>query len=76
MRLVGHVACMRKKRHVYRTLMEQPERKGPLARPRYKWEDHIKTYLKRIGCEGVYWIDLTQNRVNGAFFMNAMVNLR
>ena len=66
MRWVGHVACMRNKRNSYRTLMEQPEGKGPLARLRHRWEDNIKTGFKRIGCEGVYWIDLTQKRANGA----------
>jgi len=63
---VGHVACVGKNRNVYRTLMEQPEGKGPLARPGHRWEDNIKTYLKRIGCEGLYWIVLTQNRASGA----------
>ena len=57
---------MGKKKNVYRTLMEQPEGKGPFARPRHRWEETIKTDLKRIGCDGVYWIDLTQNRANGA----------
>jgi hypothetical protein len=40
--------------NVYRTLMEQPEGKGPLAIHRHRWEDDIKTYLKIIGCEGLY----------------------
>ena len=31
MRWVGHVACVGKKRNVYRTCVEQPEGKGPLA---------------------------------------------
>ena len=67
MRWVGHVACVGKKINVYRILMEQPEGKGPLARPRHRWKDNIKTDLNRIGCEGVYWIDLTRNRASGAF---------
>jgi hypothetical protein len=46
MRWVGHVACEGKKRNVYRILMEQPEGKGPLARPRHKWEDNIKNISK------------------------------
>ena len=55
-----------KKRNVYRTLMEQPEGKGLLARHRHRWENNIKTYIKRIECESVYWIDLIQNRAIGA----------
>jgi hypothetical protein len=34
----------------------------PLGRPRYKEEDNIKMYLKRIGAEGVDWIQVAQNR--------------
>jgi hypothetical protein len=32
----------------------------PLGRPRSKWEDNIKVYLREIGLEGVNWIHLAQ----------------
>jgi hypothetical protein len=36
----------------------QPEGKRPFARPRYKWEDTIKIYLRKRGCKGMNWIQL------------------
>jgi hypothetical protein len=32
----------------YRVLVEIPEGKRPLAKPRSRWEDNIKMYFKRI----------------------------
>jgi hypothetical protein len=37
------------------------ERKGPVGRPRYRWEDNIKMDLREIGWRGMDWIDLAQN---------------
>jgi hypothetical protein len=34
---------------VYKVLMEKPERKRPLGRPRRRWEDGIRTDLREIG---------------------------
>jgi hypothetical protein len=39
-------------RGVYRVLVEKPEGKRPLGRPRYRWEDHIMIYLQEVGCGG------------------------
>jgi hypothetical protein len=38
MRCVGHVARMENKRHAYRCLVVGPEGKGPLERPKHRWE--------------------------------------
>jgi hypothetical protein len=38
------------------------ERKGPLGRPRRKWEDNIKIDLVEIGWDVADWNDLTQDR--------------
>jgi hypothetical protein len=43
---IGQVTCAGKKRNAYRNLMERPEGKGPLARPKHRWEDNIKTSQK------------------------------
>jgi hypothetical protein len=37
MRWAGHVACMGEGRNVYRVLVENPEGKRPLERPRCRW---------------------------------------
>jgi hypothetical protein len=41
MRWVGHVARMGKVRGVYRVLVGKREGKGPLGRPRRRWEGNI-----------------------------------
>jgi len=57
---VGHVARVRESRVVYRVLVGKPE--GQLERPRRRWEDNIKMDLKGVGCGGMDWIDLAQDR--------------
>jgi hypothetical protein len=37
-------------------LVERPERKRPLRRPRRRWEDNIKLDLREIGIDAVNWI--------------------
>jgi hypothetical protein len=39
-------------RNVYRVLVGKPEGKGPLERPRRRWEDGIKMYVREIGWGG------------------------
>jgi hypothetical protein len=62
MRWAGHVAHMGEGRGVYRVLLGKPEGKRPLGRPRRRWVDNIKTDLQKVGCGGVDWIELTQDR--------------
>jgi len=38
------------------------EGKRPLGKLRRRLEDNIKMNLQEVGCGGVDWIDLTQNR--------------
>ena len=42
--------------------MGKPEGKRPLGRPRRRWEDNIKMDLQEIGCGGMNWIELAQDR--------------
>jgi hypothetical protein len=53
MRWAGHVARMGEERGVYRVLVEKPERKRPLGRPRRRWENNIKMDLQEVGCGGM-----------------------
>ncbi|KAJ4427846.1 hypothetical protein ANN_25625 [Periplaneta americana] len=46
LRWAGHVARMGESRNAYRVLIERPEGKRPLGRPRRRWEDNIKMDLK------------------------------
>ena len=46
---VGHVARMGETRGAYRSLVWNPEGKRPPGRHMLKWEDNIKTDLRRVG---------------------------
>jgi hypothetical protein len=46
MRWAGHAERMREHRNSYKGLEGKPEGKRPLERPRRRWEDNIKIYLK------------------------------
>jgi len=48
----------------------------PFGRPRPRWEDNIKMDFEEVGCEGMDWIDLTQNRDRWRALVNAVMNLR
>jgi hypothetical protein len=48
MKWVGHVACIGEIRTACKILIGKPERKRPLVRLRYRWEDNTKNYLKVI----------------------------
>ena len=61
-RWAGHVARMEERRGVYRGLVGKPEGKRPLWRPRRRWEDTIKMDLQDVGCGGMDWIQLVQDR--------------
>jgi hypothetical protein len=62
MRSAGHVLRMGEKRNVYKVMVGKSEGKSPLGRPRRRWEDNIKMYLRKIGCGGMDWIHLAQGR--------------
>ena len=49
MRRAGHVASMGERRGAYRVLVEKPEGKKPLGRPRRRWEHNIKMDLQEVG---------------------------
>jgi len=72
MRWAGHVARMEERIGVYRVLVGKPEGK----RPRRRWEDNIKMDLQELGCGGVDWIDLAQERDRWLALVNAVMNFR
>jgi hypothetical protein len=46
MRRAGHVARIGQGRGVYRILVKKHERKRPIGKPRYGWENNNKMYLQ------------------------------
>jgi hypothetical protein len=58
----GACSAIGEERGVYRVLVGKPEGKRPLGRPRRRWEDNIKMNLQEVGCGGMDWIGLAQDR--------------
>jgi hypothetical protein len=71
-----HVARMGERRGVNKVLVEKPEGKNPLERPKHTWEDNIKMDLPEVGCVGIDWIELVQDRNRWRALVNAVKNLR
>jgi hypothetical protein len=76
MRWEENVARMGEGRGVYRVLVRKPEGKRPLGRHRCRWEDNVKMDLQEVGCGGMDWIGLAQNRETGRALVNAVMHLR
>jgi len=72
----GGCSAHGERRGVYRVLMGKPEEKRPLARPRRRWEDNFKIDLQEVGCGGMDWIDLAQDRDRWRALVNAVMELR
>ena len=75
MRWAGHIARMGERRDVCRVLVGKREGKRPLGSPRRKWEDNIKIDLQEVGCGGMGWIDLAQDRDRWWAFVNVVMHL-
>jgi hypothetical protein len=76
MRWAGHVALMGEGRGVYRVLVGKPEGKRSMGRPRCRWEDNIKMDLQEVGCGGMDWIELDQDRDRWRALFNAVLYLQ
>ena len=67
---------MGEERGVYRILVEKPEGRRPLGRPRRRWVNNIRMDLQEAGCGYMEWIGLAQNRDRWRRLVSAVMNLR
>ena len=72
----GTCSAYGERRGVYRVLVGKPEGKRPLERPRRRWEDNITMDLQEVGCGGMDWIELAQDRDRWRALVGTVINLR
>ena len=63
-------------RGVHRVLVEKPEGKRPLGRPRRRWDDNIKMDLKEVGGSCGDWMELAQGGDRWRALVSTVRNLR
>ena len=55
--------------------MGRREGRRPFRRPRRRWEDNIKVDLQEVGCGGLDWVDLAEDRGRCRALLNMVMNL-
>jgi hypothetical protein len=54
----------------------KPEEKTPLGRPRCRWVDNNRIDLREVGCGGIDWIELAQDKYSWRALVNVVINPR
>jgi hypothetical protein len=67
---------MVERRNADTVLFRNSEGRKPRGRPRRRWEDDIRMYLRELGWDGVDWMHLAQDRDQWRAVVNVVKNLR
>ena len=67
---------MEESRSAFKIVIRKHKGNRPLGRPRRRWEDNIRMYLKDIGINTKNLVDSTQHRDYWRALVNAALNLR
>ena len=62
LRWAGHVARMEEGKIPFQILTGKPTGKRSWGRPRCRWEDNNRMYLKGIGINTGNWVDSAQDK--------------
>jgi hypothetical protein len=54
----------------------KPEVKRPMGRLRRRWEDNIRMDFQEVGCGGMDWIELAQDKDRWRTLVNVLMNFR
>jgi hypothetical protein len=67
---------MEERRNARMILVGKPEGRRPLGRPRRRWVENIKMYLREIEWDGMVLIYLAEDRDQWRTLVNMVMNLR
>jgi hypothetical protein len=74
-RWAGRLECMVKNRNAHRVLVGKWEGKGPLGRPRHKWQYNIKMDLREIWWGGMDRMNMTWDRDQRRALLNTVIKI-
>ena len=72
----GECSTYGESRGAYRVLVGKLEGNRPFGRPKRRWEDNNMVDLQEVGCEGMVWINVAQDKDRWRALANVLMNLR